>query len=362
MRFPFPLGRLRPLTFMVLLFLATPAAYSIDWNQFKDPDDGQLDISNWLLERGGGFLPIPLLITEPADDDMAGLPPSVSFGAGAYTGNDSWLAGGGHFGSWKLDRIRYMGAAGLASINLKLYILDSALKYNIDGAFLLQDLQFRVKETPIFLGVRYSLFGIDATFENPPSPPLQDLGLDQNSADGRDAGLGLVFHYDSRDNLFSPERGQEGWLIYTFYDEVVGGEFNYRKVEAKLFSYHPLGEKFILGLRLDGARVNEGAPFYALPFIDLRGVPIGRYQDQDVGVAEIEGLWNLVGRWSLVGFGGVGRTEGDLPLLSEGETIWAGGVGFRYLMARRLNLKTGIDLAWSTEDFAFYLRFGTGWR
>ena len=68
-----------------------------------------------------------------------------------------------------------------------------------------------------------------------------------------------------------------------------------------------------------------------------------------------------VGRWTLVGFGGVGHTDGDLPV-SESQTIWAGGVGFRYLIAKRLGLKTGIDLAWSEEDFAFYIATGTGWR
>ena len=31
-------------------------------------------------------------------------------------------------------------------------------------------------------------------------------------------------------------------------------------------------------------------------------------------------------------------------------------------MARRLGLKTGIDLAWSEEDFGFYIAMGTGWQ
>src|SRR5688500_6207299 len=32
---------------------------------FTDPEDGKLDASEWLLERKG-FLPVPILITEPA--------------------------------------------------------------------------------------------------------------------------------------------------------------------------------------------------------------------------------------------------------------------------------------------------------
>lgn len=377
------------LLFLVLtLFLSVQSAPAVDWNLFKDPEDGQLDLSNWLLEKGGGFLPVPILITEPAlegglgaaltffhkakgepqvpenDDGVARLPPSVSFGAGGYTGNDSWFLGGGHFASWKQDRIRYIGAAGLASINLEFFIADTPFKYNIDGVFLLQDIQFRVKETPLFLGAKYTLFRVDATFEDPENPGLAELpppGIEPESATGRDAGLGLVAHYDSRDNLFAPTKGREGYFILTFFNEAVGGTFNYEKVEAKLFSYHPLGQKFILGVRLDAEVVNDGAPFYGLPYVDLRGVPLGRYQDEFAGVAELEGLWNIVGRWTLVGFGGAGFVDGDLPT-STGETILAGGVGFRYLMARRLGLKTGIDLAWSEDTFAFYIAIGTGWR
>jgi hypothetical protein len=100
----------------------------------------------------------------PADPNKeVGLPPSVSFAAGAYTGNDSWLGGGGHFASWKRDRIRYTGAAGLASINLEFFVQDNPFKYNVDGVFFLQDIQFRIKKTPLFLGARYTLLDIETT-------------------------------------------------------------------------------------------------------------------------------------------------------------------------------------------------------
>ncbi|MGE9270763.1 MAG: hypothetical protein ACQKBU_08155 [Verrucomicrobiales bacterium] len=39
----------------------------------------------------------------------------------------------------------------------------------------------------------------------------------------------------------------------------------------------------------------------------------------------------------------------------------AGGVGFRYLIARRHGLHSGIDLAWGEDGPAFYLQFGSDW-
>ena len=43
-----------------------------DWRElFKDPHDGRLDTSQWLLERRG-FLPVPVIISSPSrQSDMA---------------------------------------------------------------------------------------------------------------------------------------------------------------------------------------------------------------------------------------------------------------------------------------------------
>ena len=41
-----------------------------------------------------------------------------------FTGNNSWFVGGGHFGSWRNDTIRYTGDLGGASLKLKFYGLS----------------------------------------------------------------------------------------------------------------------------------------------------------------------------------------------------------------------------------------------
>ena len=39
----------------------------------------------------------------------------------------------------------------------------------------------------------------------------------------------------------------------------------------------------------------------------------------------------------------------------------AGGVGFRYLVARKLGLYAGFDIARGPEEGAFYLTAGSAW-
>src|SRR5262245_54517480 len=52
------------------LFLAAAFACSLqtlaqERSVFTDPEDGQFDVSEWLLDKKG-FLPVPIIITEPA--------------------------------------------------------------------------------------------------------------------------------------------------------------------------------------------------------------------------------------------------------------------------------------------------------
>ena len=134
------------------------------WSQFMDKDDNYLDLSQWLIENAYGFLPVPLIITEPAVDNGLGLAgvffhkpgpddrkpkdgqvmlTDISAVAAAYTGNDSWFVGGGHFNTMRQDKLRYTGMLGYADMNLTYFgesISDNPLPieqvgFNTNGAF-----------------------------------------------------------------------------------------------------------------------------------------------------------------------------------------------------------------------------------
>jgi len=124
-------------------------------DQFVDPTDGQFDTSEWLL-RKEGFLPVPIIITEPAvgygggaalvffhgkrdqehdpdDPTPRRLPPNVTAVFGAATENGTWAAGGMHFGSWKEDRIRYLGGAGYANVNASFFRGGHSIEFNLEA-------------------------------------------------------------------------------------------------------------------------------------------------------------------------------------------------------------------------------------
>ena len=373
------------------LCLATSAFGSSFWDQFKDPKDGAFDSSQWLVDRSG-FLPVPIFITEPAvgygagvaalffhkskkdaqkdkqednEDEMLQLPPSISAVAGGYTENDSWFVGGGHFGSWREDSIRYVGGLGTASLNLKFYgagqvpiLDDNPLKFNIDGTFLIQELTFRIMESDFFVGARYTFLTTKNTFDISGAIP----GVPEVQLDSDDAGLSLIVNYDSRDNILTPNRGHFAQIIAGVHDEALGGDFDYNKIKAQSLSWWGVHPDVVLGVRLDGRFSNGNTPFYALPYIELRGIPALRYQGEDVLVAEVEPRWDFTSRWSLVGFLGAGWAADSVSDWSTSDTKVAGGLGFRYLIARRLGMRVGLDIARGPEDTAVYITVGSGWR
>ena len=356
---------------------------------FHDPEDGQLDLSEYLA-TATGFLPIPIIITEPAvgyggglaalflHDPFAGVPiedersaqarlaegehprrkpPNMSFAGGAATENGTWFVGGGHRAFWFDDRLRYSGGLLYSSVNLDFYGLGGALPpigFNIEGIALGQELKARVFSTDLFVGLRYVFLDSTVTVDLPGGIP----GLAPRKLDTTLSGLGPVLTFTTLDNVLTPLRGVDLDVRALFYDGALGSDFDYQAYDAVIqgfFSPHP---RIVIGAVFD-TRFSQGrAPFYTLPYVRLRGVPSLRYQDETALSGEFELRWRVLGRWSLVGFAGVG---GTLPRNENEGTIVAGGAGFRYLIARLLGLEVGVDVARGPEDTAFYIQVGYAW-
>jgi len=368
--------RLAAVVLVAVCLLSPNIVEAVDFSaEFIDSTDNHFDLSGW-LDRVYGFMPMFSLITEPAVGfGIAGgivfihrpeadrgkpltSPPSMSALMGFYTENGSWGTGAFHRGYWRKDTIRYDGGLMYTSPNLTVYppSLDGhGIGFNIKGGMFIQKIEFRVKNAPIFLGGRYLYFNNDITFDIPDSYP--DPGALSSSI----GALGPLASFDTRNNVFTTNIGMYAQVIFDVYDEIFGSDFDFTKTKAYWLGWKPVGD-FVLGLRLDGRIINGDAPFYSLPSVRLRGIPAMRYQGDYVLVAETEERWNFARRWALDGFVGVGKAVPDGTSFSDAEAVWAGGAGFRYLLARNYHLFAGVDIARGPEDWAIYIVTGQWWN
>lgn len=387
----------------IAALLSTTVAYASS-SQFFDTLDGQFDASQYLSENAYGFLPVPVIITDPAVDGGLGvvglffhendderdarleamqnaenasnhiMPPSVSAAMGVYTGNGSYFAGGGHMGFFNKGSIRYIGGGGYGDVNLDFYgaghvELDHPIELNTSATAVMQTLKFKIADSAFFLGPtqRYINAEIKPTNLNdlvgnfPPEweDKLNGL-LTQNITS---SGIGFSAEYDSRNNFFSPETGLKYELNYLWFNDKIGSDIDYQLTELTGLHYFRLTKNWRTALRVEVnyADTSEILPPYAIPYVSLRGIPRARYQGNSTAVTELEFIYEINYRWELNAFAGIGKASNEFSDLNESESLISKGVGFRYLIARRYGFNMGIDIAKGPEDTVFYIQAGSAW-
>ncbi len=146
---------------------------------FKDPEDGAIDLSEFLLEANG-VLPVIIPITEPAVGYGGGaallyfhkrkkkydsyVPPSVSGVVGLYTQNKTWGAGAFHSHIFGENRVRTLTALLKADLRIKYFgnnnpILDNnPLGISLDSWVFMQKAEVKLGKSKFYAGSYLYLF------------------------------------------------------------------------------------------------------------------------------------------------------------------------------------------------------------
>ncbi len=366
-----------------------------------DEQDGYFDLSDFVINYHG-FIPVPIIITEPAIGGFGGavapvfiapkklgreyyaqhpgeapIPPDITALFGGYTVNNTWMVGGGRMGTWVKPRIRYVVAGGYGTVNMSFYKqLEDQLAIRIFGSELEADMSMKaavafgkithqLKGTNLFAGVQYLFMNTKAGLQNNMDsiPPLLS-NLADKEVTSNISQLGAVVEYDDRDNTFTPNRGLRIHTQANFSEDFLGSDFNYQIIDAYVAYYYSFVSPAItLGARGEVQQAWNDIPFYRKPYVDMRGIPTARYQGMGVLQAELEGRWDVAKRWSAMLFAGGGKGFDSYNKFSEADWAYAGGTGFRYLIARKLNLRMGVDLAFGSDGtIAYYIVFGSTWN
>ncbi|MGA0616380.1 BamA/TamA family outer membrane protein [Paracoccus sp. KR1-242] len=362
-----------------VISLSADAADAFDFSIFVDPDDHMFDASA-LLARGG-FIPIPVIITEPAVQGGFGVVGQFinsALGPGgqgartmvglALTGNDSKAGGIMRTGQFREGKARYQLAFGGADITLPIFPfgLDRSVDYNNSVFGGIAAARFKLGETNFWLGPRLTYRHTEISLGG--SEEETELGGRVRSAinDVIDPqqyiSLGASLHYDTRNNPVSPTSGINAVLKFDRYDDAIGSDADFNNLSAVVTSFTEFGDAWSFGILAEYDAVSSGAPFFMAPSVALRGVQHGRYSGDSALTSEIELRRQFTPRWAGVVFGGYGETHvEDSRLFHAEDGIWTYGAGFRYRIARKMGIDAGLDVAKGPEDTIFYIQFGHAW-
>ena len=349
-------------------------------SRFRDPEDGQFDVSSF-LEKPRGFLPVPIVITEPAVGYGGGLAgmflrprkqageqgwarPNISAVGAIGTENGTRAAFAGDASRWADGRLKTLAGVGGGRINLDFYglganraSLDEAIRYSLDFELLFMQGTWQLRpKSPWSIGLRYIYSQVE--------PKLRDEPVFPGLADRVDVDISApagVLEFDSRDNVFTPTRGIFAETVFLASREDLGASVDFERFQQVVMGWYPVTDAVTLGVRADYQRASDDAPFFLRPYIELRGVQAMRYQGDEMASAEVEARWRFRSRWSAVVAAGAGTAHSSGDNFSSTQDIVSGAVGLRYELARKFGLHAGVDVGFSSETTAIYFQVGNAW-
>lgn len=350
---------------------------------FFDEDDGFLDIGEF-LDKPFGFYPVVVPITEPAVGYGAAVVPvfmnrpegqarpNIYALGGLATENGSEGLFAFYSGYHCDERLQVEATFYSLSMNLDFFGLGSSvipsstpLSYNLDLTGIEFGGEWKIKEdSPWGLGLKYFYGDVNASLRSFPGseflPPEIDLSALGQKTIFSSFKTGIS--YDTRNNIFTPTDGQVSELNVIWNQKAFGADSDFQILEFQSLQFRPLIEdKLYFSAKAEFKQSFGDIPFYRQPFIELRGVPMARYQGDGVVQAEAELRWQIHQRWSLLGFAGVGNVWIDDGLFDGNKALISGGTGFRYLLSKRHGMHVGVDVGFSEADTAVYVQFGSAW-
>jgi hypothetical protein len=172
------------------------------------------------------------------------------------------------------------------------------------------------------------------------------------------SGTGPLLLWDTRQGLFWPEAGSLLRADVTFYRPWLGADFSAEVMRLDLRHYQPLWWGHVLALRLMSSGVTGDPPFQLLPALGgatlFRGWFLGRLRDRVLLASELEYRVPLSLRWSVVGFGSLGRVAPRVGELSLRGLHGAGGAGVRFAVRPESRANFRLDAAYGDEFYVYF--------
>jgi len=191
--------------------------------------------------------------------------------------------------------------------------------------------------------------------------------FDQENVAGRRkyhvSGLGLSFTYDTRNNAFSPDKGDMLQFSFNHFDNFFGSHYRYTNYVLDMRKYIALHKGQVLALQAYGYFNAGEVPLRSLASLGgasrMRGYYNGRYRDKNLAVIQAEYrvplFWRL-GAAAFAGIGDVGKSIADFGLDFPKYSF---GGGFRVALNKteKLNLRLDYGIGRGHSN-GFYFQLG----
>ena len=336
--------------------------------------------------KKGKFIPVPFFVTDVnlgyglmlaltymhpnKKETPKNTPPSITAIFGGATSTKTWTIGGLHTHSFNHDKLRYAGAVMYANVNLDFYNIGSVdlsnnpIEVNMNGWGIINRMLFRIGTSDVFIGPQYGYAKIENklnlnSLNHPVIPELPSFVRDPQETTF--SALGLLANYDSRDNTISPIKGLYGGIELNYNATWLGATNQFAELDAFFYAYLPITKWLSSIYHFDYQMAGDEAPFYTIPYLELRGVPMMYYQGYMTALVETQWRALFYKNWGVIGFVGTGKAFDSFSEFTDDQWVVNYGTGLRYVLKKAFNTRVGVDFAWASPNsqFGWYIVMGT---
>ncbi len=182
------------------------------------------------------------------------------------------------------------------------------------------------------------------------------------SEGGAISGLGFIISWDTRDNIFSPRRGNY-WQVQAYsHEPFLGSDYHFSNIKADLRKYMDLFSGHVLAVQGLMDRVSGRIPFHKLAKLGgqniMRGYYSGRYRDKLLVALQAEYRLPVWGRLGAVGFAGLGDVADRLTNVRFDNLKYSIGAGLRFMLNKTERTQLRLDFGWGRGTSGMYFTAG----
>jgi outer membrane protein assembly factor BamA len=173
------------------------------------------------------------------------------------------------------------------------------------------------------------------------------IGDEVTGSNGGDLyGFGADFVWDSRDNIFFPNKGGYQYAKIVVYPGMSDYVFSFFELDVR--NYRAFSPDHVLAGNLYMSAATGETPFYKLPALGgqnrMRGYFTGRYRDNIYITAQLEYRQYFWRRFGFVVFGSAGDVAGELRQFTMNSLKFSAGAGLRFLFNKKEKVNLRVDL------------------
>ena len=168
---------------------------------------------------------------------------------------------------------------------------------------------------------------------------------------GKFFGFGTNLVWDSRDNIFFPNKGGYQSFKFMFYPGI--GDFVFAEFELEAKQFWSFKPDHVIATNFYFNAVTDGTPFYQLPALGggkrMRGFFHGRYRDNVYMMLQLEYRQYFWKRFGFVVFGGAGNVAHELMTFDFGNLKYSYGAGLRFKFNKKQKINLRMDIGFGSQ-------------